>query len=128
MGPRVKHSVPHCKREVCLTLCCVKVLTQLFVHGCRCTAVLQHAERVGIDAEKLAAARLAAARASSLTEVWTGHSAVIPPWSCADGGGCGLTQGVTLPITTHTSVDALCVPLGNSGHPASLLLGSDVLS
>jgi hypothetical protein len=31
--------------------------------------VVQHAERVGIDAEKLAAARLAAARASSLTEV-----------------------------------------------------------
>lgn len=39
---------------------------------------MQHAERVGIDAEKLAAARLAAARASSLTEVSASHTPLTP--------------------------------------------------
>jgi len=52
----------------------------------------QHAERVGIDVEKLAAARLAAARASSLSEVGVmeeveGGRGITP--SGVGGGGRG---------------------------------------
>jgi hypothetical protein len=56
---------------MCGTTCCYAQLGQLKVrdYDAARSCCLQHAESIGLDADQLAAARLAAARSSNITEV-----------------------------------------------------------